>query len=84
MGANRSRYADVELDALIERYFVTVPWNERVQVIGPIVHHFGDRLVVLGLFFNITRTFIGHRLLNVSVRGPFSTEAWNAHEWEVR
>jgi peptide/nickel transport system substrate-binding protein len=84
VGANRSRYANPELDALIDRYYVTIPWQERMQVLGQIVHHFSDRLVVMGLFFNTSRTLVGNRLVNVAVRGPFSTEAWNAHEWDVR
>jgi peptide/nickel transport system substrate-binding protein len=84
VGANRSRYTNGELDGLIDRYFVTIPRNDRMQVLSQIVHHFGDRAVVMGLFFNPARTLIGNRLVNLSVRGPFSTEAWNAHEWDTR
>jgi peptide/nickel transport system substrate-binding protein len=43
-GINRSRYMSPEYDALIDRYFLTVPFPERMQVLGQIIHHETDQL----------------------------------------
>jgi hypothetical protein len=38
-GQNRSRYQSPELDALVERYYNTIPIPDRMQVLGQIVHY---------------------------------------------
>jgi ABC-type transport system substrate-binding protein len=77
-GNNRTRYQSPELDALIDRYYVTIPRGERVQVIGQIMHHMTDQAIVMGLLYNAQATMVASRLRNV----PPST-TWNAHEWLV-
>src|SRR2546423_8591465 len=42
-----------ELDALLERYFVTIPLRERNVILGQIMHHFTDQVVFMGLFYNM-------------------------------
>src|SRR5439155_20399758 len=44
-GSNRSSYSSADLDALIDRFFSTVPFGERIQVAGQIVNHVTDQLV---------------------------------------
>ena len=71
-----------ELDALIERYQSTVPMPERIQVIGEIVHHVADKVVLAGIFYTPAPVAVGERLVNFSPAGrPI---IWNAHEWDVR
>ena len=41
-GLNRSRYMNPEYDALVDRYFETIPRPERIQVERDIVHHLSD------------------------------------------
>lgn len=73
-----------ELDALLDSYFVTIPLQERVGVLGQIIHHISDQVVPLPLFYAAVPTMIGNRLRNISARnGRGSTEAWNAEAWDV-
>lgn len=81
--ANASRYQSAELDALIERYEVTIPKAERMRILGQIVHHQTDRLTLMGLFHHFSPTLVANRLKNVGGRGVRTTEAWNAHEWDA-
>ena len=69
-GNNRTRYQSAELDSLIEKYFVTIPENDRNQTLGAIVHHMTDNLVVLGLLYALEPDFISNRVDGVqSVTG---------------
>ncbi len=83
-GRNNARYANPELDLLIDRYYSTVPKPERTRVLAQIVHHLSDQLVVIPLIWRVDPTMIGNRLLNVGARGADATQAWNAHEWDVK
>lgn len=83
VGTNRSRYANPELDVLVDRYFQTIPRPQRIDVLRQIVHHISDQLPFLGLFYATSHTLIGNRLKNVGGRGPSSTEAWNGEQWDV-
>ena len=84
-GSNFPGYANPEYDALVERYLTTIPMDERMRVAGQVVHHITDQLLCLPLYYTVTSTMIGSRLLNVPVRVPMDyTVTWNAAEWEVR
>ncbi|HZT05798.1 MAG TPA: peptide ABC transporter substrate-binding protein [Chloroflexota bacterium] len=83
-GGNRMRYQNPELDALIERFYVTVPKADREQVLAQIVHHMTDQVIPIGLFYNAGPIMIGNRLLNVGAGGSQATPAWNAEQWDVR
>jgi peptide/nickel transport system substrate-binding protein len=80
-GSNNGRYRNPELDGLIERFQSTIPWNERMQVAGQIVHHFGDQLPVLDLFYDALPIFVNNKVLNAK---PTGNLAWNVHEWDLR
>lgn len=83
-GKNRTGFQDPELDALIDRYFVTIPTTERMQVLGEIVHRLTDRLVAMGILYSIEAIVIGNRLVNVAAASaPKADESWNAHLWDV-
>ncbi len=77
-GANRSRYRSAELDALIDRYFVSIPPNERMQALKEIVHHTTDQLTNLGLVYDPPLRLVANRVKNVPAGVP-----WQAHEWDV-
>jgi peptide/nickel transport system substrate-binding protein len=83
-GANNARYMNPEMDALIDRYFATVPKPERNRVLAQIVHHLTDQVVVLPLIWQVDPTMIGNRLTNVGAASRYTTQVWNAHEWDVR
>jgi len=75
-GSNRGRYMSRELDGLIDRYFLTIPVSDRVEIVGQIIHHVSDQLPLLPLFYGAEPAAIAHRLSNVGSRPPGSTQAW--------
>ncbi|MPZ15920.1 MAG: hypothetical protein GEU73_16110 [Chloroflexi bacterium] len=79
-GHNRTRYQSPELDALIDGYFVTIPWQERMQVLGNVVHHLTDQLVAIGTLYAADPMLISNRLVNASPAGQTA----NAHTWDLR
>ncbi len=83
-GNNRMRYQSAELDALIDRFYRTVPRNERVEVLGEIIHHMTDQVIPIGLFYNASPTMISNRLVNVGPGGASVPPSWNVQEWDVR
>ncbi len=83
-GTNNSRYMNPELDALVDRYFATVPKAERNRYLAQIVRHVSEQVVVLPLAWRADPTAIANRLVNVGVKGPEASQAWNAFEWDVR
>jgi len=83
-GENRSRYMNVEFDALIDRYFLTIPWQERMSVLRQVVHHMTDQVTVVGLFFDVPVALVSNRLVNVHGGGREGTEVYNVHEWDVK
>jgi peptide/nickel transport system substrate-binding protein len=84
-GSNRTRYRSAELVALIDRYLVTVPRDERNRVLGQMVQHLTENVVILGLFFIAEPVLIANRLVNVpSIPSGEAMHTWNVHEWDVR
>ncbi|MPZ15753.1 MAG: hypothetical protein GEU73_15250 [Chloroflexi bacterium] len=81
---NHSRYLIPEFDALIEKLFATIPRQERVQVLGQVVHHISDQLNVMGLYYGVEPAMITNRLQQAGARKvQTSVQSWNAHEWEL-
>ena len=84
VGNNYNRYMSPEFDTLIDHYFATIARAERTQVLGQILYHMTDQLLLMGLFHDVEATMISKRITNVGARYQNSTQAWNAHQWEVR
>ncbi len=83
-GQNNARYMNPEMDALVERYQITVPIPERIQVIGQIVHKVTDEQIWMGTVFDSEPALISNRLTDVGAKANGSTMTWNAHAWGVR
>jgi peptide/nickel transport system substrate-binding protein len=79
-GNNRMRYRNAELDGYIDRYFVTIPWAERMQVASQAIRHITGNVVAISLLYNATPVIMTDRLENVFA----SAVSWNAHEWALR
>jgi peptide/nickel transport system substrate-binding protein len=78
-GGNAARYGSVELDGLIERYTRTIPFGERMGILGDIVQQQTDQVAMLPLFFQGGAFVLGStRLKNV-----LSGQVWNANQWEL-
>jgi ABC-type transport system substrate-binding protein len=84
VGNNVSRYQNPEWDALIDRYFVTVPIRERTQVAGQIMRHVSDQLNMMHIFYDSEPALIASRIVNAHGRSGESTQAWNIWEWDTR
>jgi ABC-type transport system substrate-binding protein len=80
VGQNYARYMDPAFDALIDRFFVTIPWQDRMQVLRQIMHQMTDEVHAMGLFFDGTPTLMAKRIERVTPR----QQGWNAHEWDAR
>jgi peptide/nickel transport system substrate-binding protein len=85
IGSNYPRYQKPEFDAMIDRYFSTIPRQERIEVLGGIIYHIADQLIEMGLFNSATPIMIGNRLDAVAASTDVrASQAWNAHEWSLR
>jgi hypothetical protein len=75
-----------DLDAIIDRYWVTIPWDARMDLVGQIVGHITDQVALLPLFYDMDVMLTSNRLLNAdaALRADGAAQAWNAYEWDVR
>jgi len=80
VGLNTSGYMNSDLDGLIDRYFVTIPRPERIQVAAQMVQHLSEQVVPMVMFYDVTATPIGRRLRNVATEG---NQPWNAYLWDT-
>lgn len=79
-GQNRVRYQNPEYDALVDRYLVTVPMAERLDVVRQIVRHISENVPILGLLYAAEPILVANRVLGVDA----NLKGRNAHEWDVR
>ncbi len=82
-GQNRTRYSNPEYDALVDTYFVTIPRPARMEVLRNAIHHYTDQLVLLPLAYTTNHMAVGNRFKNIVGRGPSSSDAWNAEQWDL-
>jgi ABC-type transport system substrate-binding protein len=80
-GINWSRYANPDVDALVERFYTTVPRRERFQIVGQILHQVTDDLAVMPLFWDPSLGLVSNRVRNVPAIGDAAP--WNVEEWQV-
>jgi peptide/nickel transport system substrate-binding protein len=84
VGQNFTRYMNPEYNDLILRYFRTIPRDERTEVLGQILHHQSENLIIMGLFYNVQSVALGKRVQNVTNSGVHGfNQAWNAHQWDL-
>jgi len=83
IGNNRGRYQNADLDALFFDYHRTIAARERSALLGQIVRHVSDQVVLLGLYNDIEPTVYSTRLRNVQGKFERSTQVWNVHEWDL-
>ncbi len=85
VSGNNARYMNPALDALIDRYYITIPMEERLRVAGQIVHHISDQVAWMGLYYSVTPLLINNRLVNVSqAKAARASTLSNVHEWDLR
>jgi ABC-type transport system substrate-binding protein len=78
-GFNYPRYMNPAFDALIDRFYTTIPWRERMDALRQIIHHASDQVIAMGMFYSTEANMMSSRVENA-----LPTRAWNAHEWDIR
>jgi ABC-type transport system substrate-binding protein len=81
---NYARYQNPDLDALIDRYAMTIPRAERMGVLGGIVQHLTENLPYFAVVYGLVPTMVSDRVKNVTPSGNTFTQSWNAEQWELR
>jgi len=77
-GGNRQRYADPQLDAIIDRYLTAIPQTQRTEALKDAVRLTSDQLIYMGGIFDAPIRLIAHRVKNVP-----AGIGWQSHEWDV-
>ena len=80
VGPNYPRYMNPDFDAQIERYSLTIPWDERMQVLRQIVRFMTEQAIIQTLYYDPDITVMNSRLQNA---GTWSSTVWDAHLWDV-
>jgi peptide/nickel transport system substrate-binding protein len=75
---NRGSYLNPEYDALLDRYFTTIPAAERMQALARVIHWQTDLQLVIGFFHSVNAVTITNRFQR-AIPGT----SWNAHEWDI-
>lgn len=83
VGGNYIRLMNPDVDALVERYFTTIPFNDRMQVLSQIVRYTTENVVWMPLYWRVLPTLMHERVAEVNTIGE-GNQWWNAHLWEVR
>jgi ABC-type transport system substrate-binding protein len=84
-GDNVARYQNPELDALLERFQVTVPQEPRLAALGEALRFVSANAIALPLTHDSQPTLISNQLLNAFGKGEGeTTSVWNIHEWDLR
>ena len=81
-GNNRMRYANPELDDLIDRFFVTIPPQARIELLKQIAHHVTDNMVFIPAYHTVHASLINNRVQNVTPRTGLA-QAWDNHKWDI-
>ena len=79
-GQNRTRYQNAELDGLIDRYLITIPQRERMEIGRGIVRHVTENLPIMGVAYDATAMLIASSMVGVNAV-DFTR---NAHTWDVK
>lgn len=81
IGCNYSRYNNPQMDGLIDRYFTTIQFNDRMQILGQMVRIATDDLTQMMLYERVVPTLVNNKLSNIMGLGFAQT--FNAHLWDA-
>jgi peptide/nickel transport system substrate-binding protein len=82
---NYPRYSNPQWDALVDRFSVTIPYAERMQVLSDMLYFLADQLPHMPLFFDTQVVLVNNRLVNVDAHQTgLGTQGWDAHRWAVK
>jgi peptide/nickel transport system substrate-binding protein len=85
VSGNNSRYRSVELDASIDRYFTTIPYEARMQAAADVVRYVSENVAWIGLYYQTDPQLLANRLNNVHMpQASGGNLLFNVHEWDIR
>jgi ABC-type transport system substrate-binding protein len=76
---NYPRYANPEWDALIDRYAVTIPMDERLRVETQLIKFLMDNLMDVGVVYSTHPQFASKRMVV-----PKERALWEVHNWDMK
>jgi peptide/nickel transport system substrate-binding protein len=82
-GSNYMRYSHPQLDTLVDQFFVTIPRQDRIDLLRQIAAHVTDQLVLMPLYHTVHASLISNRVQNVTPRTGHS-QTYQAHTWDIR
>ena len=81
---NYPRYMNLELDGLVDRYLVTTPMPERLQVLGQIVNHVAENVAWMPIMSLSAPYPYSKRIQGVAIpQGVNGRPTWNIHSWDL-
>jgi len=85
VSGNNSRYSRPEMDAAIDRYFTTVPWDERMESGRQIVRLLSEDVGWIGLYHLVEPWLIPNRVTNQPANAKVEFGLLDfIHEWDVK
>jgi peptide/nickel transport system substrate-binding protein len=82
-GSNFMRYANPELDALVDRFFVTIPEPGRIELLKQIAHLVTDQAVFINLYHPVFPALVSNRVQDFTPRTVYA-QTWDAQLWDIR
>ncbi len=82
-GQNRMRYANTELDGLVDRFFVTLQPQDRIDILKQVARHVTENVVVIPAYHEVHAVLINNRIMNVTPRTSYA-QTWDSHKWDIQ
>jgi peptide/nickel transport system substrate-binding protein len=68
-----------EVSQVVDRFYTTIPWPDRIDALRQIIRHATDELLVMGMFYSTEANMVSNRVENA-----LPTRAWNVQQWTVK
>jgi peptide/nickel transport system substrate-binding protein len=81
---NNSRYSRPEMDAAINNYYTTVPWDERMEYARQVVHELSDDAAWIGLYYVVEPGLVPNKLTNLRAGRAEVNRLDFIHEWDIQ
>jgi peptide/nickel transport system substrate-binding protein len=79
---NRTRYSNPELDAMIDKFFVTLQPQERIDIFKQVAKHFTENEIMIVAYHEVHAVLISNRVQNVTPRTSYA-QTYEAHKWDI-
>ncbi len=83
IGTNYIRYSNPEIDVKVDKYFTTIPFAERMAVLGDIERFATENLLWFPLYQRTLPTLVSNRMTGPTAMGA-GNQWWNAHLWQLK